>query len=516
MKRKVICLLLALSVLLCACPALATGLYAIPEVTLETKFQKQMEKGNGFRGTLSVDMSDAPISGVNAADWAMLRGVLPALSLDFGYIRREDGTRSQLALTLLSGENEAATALFQEDESLLLCQTSLLSKTLLYGVQSGTSLAALFSDAQAADGWPPLWRALFAVTTAGETWKKQLDEYTAPYMTNLSVWMNAYVKTGVTRDASGNTQTAMRFNIPASAVKQQLKALLANVYQDSALRTHLAQVFTARETAAYLQPSMSGAVYAMIDALEMTGNLVIERVYTLTGQLVSDKVTLPFAKGQKLSYLSVSQETVNGLAAYTVQGALASSGDDREDATFALSLNQTQTQEENAKIFTGRFSYTPEHGAFDVESAKEIACAFNLFYDPGKETFSQETAIAEKNIEVTLMLTPETGLEGVNAQSLSLKCRLYSGSSNTSAVRIVADLVWSDLVTEASAGLSLNARTASRWNIPDIDASSVLRMDQMPDATLAALLQTLKDNAKTLFAKLLSEMFIVTQTDPQG
>src|SRR5665811_1067661 len=127
--------------------------------------------------------------------------------------------------------------------------------------------------------WPGMERILYTLATADNAWNFRAEAALKPYSDKLSLWLQAYTTITSTENATGQTVTGNTVSVPAEELKREMKQLLATIYQDTTLLTLLKEQLTAREAAAYLQPSMLPALSAAIDALPITQTLTVTRTY---------------------------------------------------------------------------------------------------------------------------------------------------------------------------------------------------------------------------------------------
>lgn len=479
MKRLIALLLAALLCCSAAC-ALAA------DYPIEEKFYRQMLE-SAFRGEITLEAEGSDTAAMDAGVWNLLRLLAPRLSItaDHSYYRGEGQATLKL---LLDGRPAGETSLLYNDTLMGLSSDLLAGKNTWYTADKNWNMGQMAQLLfQGDSAWPPLWRTLLAVEGAGEEWKTRAREFLTPYETKLSVWVNGYAAyaSGVQDNVM---YTELNCQIPANAVKAEIKQLMVDFYSDEELLSLLREVFTASEAAAYLQSGMQNTFFIMLDALKMEGEVEIIRRYDAAGNLLLDRISLPFAKEQALSRLVLAIYPQEGGQCWDISAWLRSG----ESYQITCVLG-----EENIAVGSLKMELPPEEKDGDdfivgdgTEENRIIAYDYNLSWDFGEESYTLATDKFERALSATLVIKPVSDTTRP-AQALSMEALFSSGSSQRSATSLTGKLTWQDLDHEASLSLALSGKTAAPFAVDSLDqVTGGLRVDQLEGDALSALLSS--------------------------
>ncbi len=488
MKRG-IALVLAALLTLAAASALAE------DYTLAEKFYQQAVKESAYRGTVTLSVSGAGTAAIGAAEWAGLKSLAPRLSLSIEHATTpyKDEGQATLTLTLDGGVSSKLTYLYDE-QLMAFSGTMLGGDTAYYSAARGWNMTELLEGFLSDDHtWPPVWQMILAVENAPEEWKARAAGRIGVYETKLGLWMNGYAKFSTGREGSV-MYSQLACSIPAQAVKAEIKQLMVDFYNDAELLTLLREVVSAREAAAYLQPSMMNALFTMLDGLELNGSVEVVRRYDAAGNALLDRVSLPFGGGL-LSALTISCAYQEAGRNWQFAGSL------NNGAEFDVSCLMTEET-----IFTGSVRLvTPEEenaGFVVSDTARNtIAFDYNLNWEPGVDVYTLATDRFSREISGSLLIKPREG--NLPEQSLTLEMNMSSGSSKRSATQLNGTLTWRDLNSGASISAILTSRTAAPFAYTTPSAlTGAMRLDLLSADTLAAVVRTWTLRAQNYFASL--------------
>ena len=491
--KRIMALVLAVILLMSALPALAE------DKPIEQKYYQQAFVESAVRGTVTFEVSGDETKAMDSALFGVLKSLLPRLSLKMEHTtsRASGSGQAQATLTLDNNENAKVTILY--DNKLVAMSSTLLGgeNTYYTAARDWDWTRLVQSFVQGESQWPPVWRMLLAVHGASEDWKNKSRDKLAVYETKLELWMNSFAK--YSSGLEGTTPyTQIDFDIPAASVKQELKALLQDLYNDAELLTQLREVVTAQEAAAYLQPSMRDTLFSMVDQMKMNGNVKIIRRYDMKGNSLLDEISLPFIDGGTLRSLYISAAPGEEGTQYNVNGELGN------DTAFKVSCLKSEDS-----IYTGTVEFTlpEEEGTEFVVSEgepekKKVAFSYNLSWDPGEEEYSISTDKFTRTMRSSLLLRPVDD-ESVPVQALSMELNFSSGSSTRSATQMNGVFTWQDMDSDAAITAKLESRTTSPfiYNAPS-DLSGAMRLDLMTQESRTALLNSWVEKV-TSFALLL-------------
>lgn len=488
------------ALILAALLALAAVSAVAEEYTLAEKFCRQAFEESAYRGTVTLAVTGNSTAAIDQAAWTVLKSLAPRLSLSVEHATTAGKDEGQATLTLTLDGQTSAKHTFLYDQKLIAFSGTLLGgDSVYYSAARGWNAASLLNGLmQKESAWPPVWRIVMAVETAPEEWKTRAADRIALYETKLGLWLNGYASFTTGRE-NNIAYSQLSCQIPAQAVKAEIKQLMVDLYADSQLLSLLREVVTAEEAAAYLQPSAMNTLFALIDGLNLDGNVQVIRRYDAAGSALLDSVTLPFPAGSPLSELTVSSAPQEGGANWTVQGKTG------EGTEFDVSCFASDDM-----IFTGSVKIVmpeEEKNSFVVSDAsaperKTVAFDYNLMWEPGEDTYTLSTDRFAREIKGSLLIRPLEGSD-MPDQSLKLELTMSSGSSKRSATQLNGSLTWQDLDSGASVSAVLTSRTVSPFAYTTPSAlTGAMRVDQLTSQSLAAVAQGWIQRATTYLTTL--------------
>ena len=488
MKRG-IALLLAALLLLAAVPVLAE------DYTLAEKFYQQAVKESAYRGTVTLSVSGAGSKAVDPALWNVLKSLAPRLSLSLEHSTTPYKDEGQATAALMLDGSASATLSYLYDQQLMAFGGTLLGgNNPYYSAPRDWDLTELAESAlSGGNAWPPVWRMVLAIENAPAAWKTRAETRLSVYKTKLNLWLNGYAQFSTGMD--GDTlYSQLACTIPAQALKAEIKQLMVDFYNDAELLSLLKEVVSAKEAAAYLQPSMMDALFSMLDGLQLSGDLEVVQRYDISASPLLIQLSVPFGGSGALSRMTVSCAYEEGGQNWHVAGSL------NNGAAFDVSCLMA-----DETIFTGTVYLTlpeAEDESFvvsDQAALKTVAFDYNLIWEPGEDTYTLSTDRFTRDIRGSLLIRPTEG--DLPEQSLTLEAALSSGSAKRSATQLNGSLTWRDLESDASVSLILTSKTAApfAYTVPSALTGAV-RVDQLSAEALSAVVLSWVQRAQSVFA----------------
>ena len=318
--KKLLCILMSVTLLLL--PVL--GLAADYDSLLQ-KASNQIDKGSGLKGSIVLNIS-------GEAEWAELLGGLNGTDIEVRHIRSGNVYQTLLYLTT----DEAQHGLTQVDttpEDVTLTSRLLPGRALTMERASGSPASLLAMSSENPEALSAIWNILSLPQSAKAAWEKALD----PYYRQLEEWMNSFGSAPEVVNTDGTRSLRVRYEIPAAAVKTEMKELLRQALEDETLKALLAEQMTAEQQALYLNPYLMYYYEPVINGLELPSSLVLEREISARGDDVSSTVTFPLPElGQGLRRLTVYREAL--LTRVTVETEEQSVMFELSDATVVSSI----------------------------------------------------------------------------------------------------------------------------------------------------------------------------------
>lgn len=495
--KKIVAMLLALTMLLSLSVA-----FAAENEPLEVKLQKQLKNGSGLKLSLAID-SGTPLPPIPAdeATQTLLNALLPGSTLHIEHLKAAFGAqkgRSELSLRLQKGTNDVGDFTYRSDGTLEALSSSLLGDT-EYAAATGESLfLSLLSEK--GEKWPGIERILTAIVTADNEWKAKAAPLYAPYTTDFTTWLQRFTKIQTQAGANG-TSTNTDISLPAEEVKAEMKLLTQKFFGDEALQALLKEKMTVREANAYLDPAMMPQLTAAIDALPLTEDIVIARVFGSDGSLINDDILLPMAgaKGlESVHYQLTTAEDGKQTTSITLAKAPTAAGKKGGMTTLVYTKSPKQDGQNTLQV-EGTLTTTPET---DAEIAENKEIAFSLVWSMGTTAYDRSTDTATAPFTLSVRVQPA----GQSAHLIAIEGMLSSGSNARSATKITGKVSWQEEGGDRRMNASLTGASTAPWSIPAIDGDRVTRIDSMTSEELAQLLPAVQSKLQAGFASLLSNL----------
>ncbi|MBR6786786.1 MAG: hypothetical protein IKM26_02525 [Clostridia bacterium] len=491
MKKGLILLLCLMLMLPMAASAKTFG-YTIPEL-----MQRQLQNGGAsLRVKVSAEATGEAIAGVDAQTWEVLKAVLPQLKLSGTYMQSKYGEAAgsqQLKTTLLKGEDALATLVLTGQQAQWYLESDLLpGKT--YSLTRDLKEAFMHLSAPQEGAWPNILRLFTALSEGDEVFSVQLEAAMNVHMASLNRWLQGYTKVEITADQ----QLIQHISVPAADMKQQMKAFLKEVYADEALLALLRKIVPVPDAHAYLESGMLPLFEKAIDALQLEGEVEIDRAYAGDGQLQQEEITLPFGGGMPLRSLTIADGEKMALRVTLQDGSV-----------YAVSL--TGSTQAGVGVYEGEYA-----GEITVQSAaaeKAFEALYTLQVKKGMEQYLEENKSHERDqlLEAEMTLRSKDG-ESFAEQKLTASMHLTAGASSTKAAYANTVLVWQDMASGGQMTVHLDMNTNSGLRIDSVESELSVQTDTLNAAGREELLQDVSAQLSKTLQSLLAK--IVPQDQP--
>lgn len=466
--------------------ALGTAAAYADNDTLMDKFYKQAMQESAYRGTLTFTVIGEETSALPKQTWKLMKALLPQLNVTLEHTTQRNKDEGEADITFAVSGKFSHKLSFLYDDQLTGISCDLFNAKAIYtAAREWNWTRLLTASASEGEGWPPLWRMLLNVLNAPQSWKERALPKLESYETEAAVWMNTFasVATGM---EGGKPYSELSCKIPAREVKEEIKTLLKTLYQDTELLNLLKEVVTPEEAAAYLQPASQDTLIALLEQMDMEGNIEIARRHDSSGTALLDRISFPFAKDALFTRLSFSLSPSENGQEWRVTGAA------KDGTEFDISCAQTV-----AGNYTGSVALllpVKEEGSSFVVSdgtpeLKPFGFDYSFIWDEGEEAYSLADDKSTQEIRGSLMLRPR-GETDMPMQMFTLNATLSSGSSKQSPTHLDGNLSWMDMESGAAITAQLTSRTVSPFDYTVVsEAENTVRVDRMSGEERAELLQ---------------------------
>ena len=500
--KRLFALLLVLVMLLTSVPALAAT------KPLWEKFKTQVHQA-AFRGTVTFEAAGSGTAAIAPSVWMIIRSLASRHTLEAAQrVTNRTGVGEATLSFQLDGQALAGVDLRYNSQLMGLSSTLLAGEDVFYTFDRTWDLSQVLQAAvQGDNAWPPVWKMLLEMEKQDDSWKTRVKEKLLPYETKLGVWLNGYASFS-TGEIEGVKYTELSCTIPFRAVKTEIQQLMVDFYADADMLSVLREAVTAQEAAAYFQPGMQNTFIALLEALNLEGDVEIVRRYSSQGKLMLDMMTLPFPEGYFISSLTVTLRPdeygdVWGLAGQTGSGiefdVTCLIG---EESIYTGSVDLILPASEDVEA-----SYVVNDGGLieTLPEQKTVAFDYSFSWDPGEETYTLSTDQYVRNISATLLLRPRN-MEDMPTQSLALNISLDSTSNTQAITHLNGAFTWHDLDSDASITATLTSRTASPFAVSTLDNVVAMRVDQLTAESLSMVIQTLRENLQTQLTNIVNQL----------
>lgn len=485
MKKRGLALIMAAVLLLCV-PAMAEDVGFV----LSDKLVRQVDAGSGFSGTLVM-------SGPKDVDAWSLFGYsgTEKVSLDFRYITPFNGDTMQSRITLSKGDAQLMTAFVQQKAEKTILDTDLLPGQLIGLDESALNMLLDIIVSDEGSSLRALMESVSGLTQdRDEEWQTAFDTALEPYLTKVDFWLQGFAKEPETIDGL----QSIVFEIPAPQVKAQMKQLVIDLLGDQALMTLLQEAMADDELSILLNPAFADFYTTAIDALPLSGSVVIERQFTAQGVLAKSSITLPMPEalygGKSLTYTEamIAGNSVQSFTLETVKG------------TLSYSPNQVVSSGDTT-TYSGSISYIPvEVPNWEVDGlpkyeSKILNCTFTAMItkvsmvdseEKTNETFTADITLTPdwSHLEEGATLIPEVLAQHAiyEETKILLSYTFRSGQSRNQSVAISGLARWQGSGTAFK--MELTGKTAAPWATEAVDeAKAVAYTADQWEAAIAQL-----------------------------
>lgn len=472
--KKLICLVLSVMLVLAALPASAAIEYSLWE-----KWQRQVDFGNGIKGTLTVDVA-------GEAEWVKLLAPLSGVPLQIRAIH--DGDVFQYRLYAEKGEEMLGLTQLYGDGQAIYLKSDLLPEMLL-SLTTGGDVMNRIAGVQEGES-PSLYSAVMNIMNVPQTnWEGKWQPALSAYEEAIELWLESYASApSVKRAEDGSATVLVRYDIPQEALKTQIKALWGNVLADATFLPLLQDQLNQAQQDAYLNPNLKYYYDQVIDALALDGNVVLEREMTAKGEAIRTEMIFPLDV-EGWTQLHVKQ--VDKTTGFDLQG---------KDKQIVLEMTETDGNADST-AWQGRVRIIPE----DKEK-KAFAAAFTLVEVKSSSTDEDTRSHDISNWTVDLQPDAEYSGEGwVAFVPTELTARVHLSSKKLQSNAVTFDVDVTAKQAEAEVAVALHLSTRSKYVMDELPTEGAENIATMDEAERTQLFIDLGMNGLTVLQMLNQE-----------
>ncbi len=500
MRKQWIALLLCLCLLCASCASLAD--VAVRESTQLDKLKGHW-MNSSFQGELKGSATQNGPAFIDPVLWSVIRAYLQEYSVSFSHTNQNStaalGSENVLTLTNSSGSVSIQNILAEDHNGIRYVRSPLLDdQGMYYAFGPSNDAVSLLTDALNDSAWPALAHVVYAIAAAGEDWQKRAQPSYNQFSIKVTGWLQNYGKTATAADTLGRFVMTNDYVIPASALLQEAKALLVDLFVDQDLMSLLREILTVDEQAAYLQKDMLWSFLSMIDRVRLNGDITVRRQFSAeNGDVIFESMRLPFAETSALKEMTVAHSVQEDGSLWQIRAELAK-------APYEGAVIDLSAQSMGSGIWVGELKWTaaPEKGA--VTEPRPLTFAYNLEWAEPEDVNDTYEQRYERNYKGTLVVKADESL-GLPVMSLSFTSRIYSKLATlTSPTYLDAVLEWADLESGAGATLTFSGKTSARRTPVYLNEAiaSALRLDMLDAESRSSLLGGFLHNLPARFLQL--------------
>ena len=478
-----ICLVLCILMALSQTVAFALDTTAF-DITVADKLIKQIRDGNGFSGTMQLE--------VRGADDSVITSI--PLSWNFihvnekGLVEEED----RLGIALPKGDDTYSVFCLQFKDQKLRFQADVLGEDWYETEMASPVVAAADAGAEPASrmaqsyGIPDsMIRFLPELLRLFGPVSDKVDEVLERFVTKLDIWLEGYRQSAVIGETEDGTGTiAVNYVIGPSHVKAQVKQMIVDLLGDEDARAHLSELMGADVSAVYLSPAWQPYYLAAVEALPLEGDLTIDRTVSFTGETLNLTLSLPYYDPVMgdcvITYSRTPGEDEQPLNEITLES-------ENRQVTLKYVEYSSMT---NVSVMQGTLSSVWLEDGENVQPP--VAVAFVLRSEETESTGEEGHEIYNVNYQLSLAPDEETQLENApvfEPVNVELKAEFASKPPTKAATRISASLSFAQENAAEKYVLVFEGKTRVRW-VPEELPKEIINLDAMTDEERGALLQT--------------------------
>ncbi len=447
--KKILCLVMCLVLVLTTAAA-----YAAVEYSLVEKWQRQVDFGNGIKGTLTV-------SAEGEAEWAKLLAPLSGVPVEIRAIHADDDFQYR-AYAEKGEDTMGLTQLYGDEENVYL-HSELMPDMLLSLATGGDAIDRISGNVQGMT--PTLYSAMLNILNVPETtWEGKWEPALEAYETAIELWLESYASApSVKRDENGAATVLVRYDIPAQAVKAQIKALWGNILEDETLQTLLRSQMNQEQQDAYFNEYEKYYFDQIIDNLALEGNIVLEREMTAKGESLRSAMSFP------MDYQGWTSLQVNQVEKSTA--IILAGGEKRVELSF-----EETAATSGSTGYKGCFHYVPGQGQ------ESIGVSFTLVQVKSATTDEDTRSHETTSLTVKLQQDEECAGQGwKTVEPMEITARVHIHSKAMQYNPVTLEIEAGVKTADAQASAKLELRTSSPWvldNLPTEGARDVASLTE--------------------------------------
>lgn len=524
MMKRILCLALCLMLVVPAAMAETAD-------TLPKRFVRQLSggNGNGARGYISINAS-------GIAEWLNMLMPFTAADIQIRALGEKQGEASdsvnddddwQVKFYVKDSQGkEAGTSWLYGDPQGVYFKSDMLPDMLLkMPVEKVHLLYQLFrgefSDlffafdpmqlaAPGANGNTSAYKAvadLLAIPM--EEWEAKWLPVLEKYFLQIDLWMAGFSESSILNEDAGGLTMSASYTIPADALKAEAKYIIGQMMYDTELQNLILPLVTREQRITYLNPQMQYFYEACIDALELTGDIVLSREMSALGEVVETAVELPLPKlpdrlvedvsaGAKMFLELPYGDLLDGMnrICMTQKAKERSVTLFGEKRSIAIKAEASAT-DDGINTLAGTISITPVAGAEEAAYAAAFTCSY------GHQIWQDEKYLDHDTTSFELSVEPDLDCQerGFQAVGFALKVD-YRNNPIKQESPVQVNINVDAQLPDANVAVETVLRITTEMTMTELPKTSMQDASVMPDSEIEALLNQFVQNAMSTMTTL--------------
>lgn len=457
-------------VALLLCLLLAVSSVLAEELTLKEKMNRQLDIGSGLKGTVRIEASGSD-------DLAEKLEAINGKDLKLRWISREG--RSQGMLTLMDGDAEVSSLQLDGDGMQSVLSGALLGDTAV--LLPGDLQSIVMNRLPNLPGWAMIAAKMAMVQPLA--WQENWQPALQPLMDQLDQWMGGYASApSLTHNDKDETLMLVRYEIPGSAVVDQLATLYQQVMTSESLLKLIRGLMTEEEQRLYLNAERAAYDLQLLKNLELDATVTFDRMLTTTGEVRSTALTLPL-EANASPWTELRYESTDTQVTWRLSGM---------EQTYALSY-AVDTPDAETEHYVGKLTREPAISGGELQT---MAASFEVTH---RHTVSKdEDTRAHDTQSWTVSVKPAEENQDANLKAFEAEWTAHLHSKAALSSPTTLDLTVRYSNSDADWGIKALLKTAAEWELEPAHAMEGQKLLSMTDEERAGWLSTVLDKLAAL------------------
>lgn len=338
-----------------------------------------------------------------------------------------------------------------------------------------------------------------------DVWEAEWAPVMQKYELETDLWLTSYGTAATEKADDGSLVMSAVYTIPVEDLKEMAKETIGSMLYDGELQALLAPLVSDEVRAVYLNPGLIYFYNACIDALPLSGDVVLSRETTAMGETLSTTISLPVpqlpaeladAAGKLLAevFALPYENALSGMNRLILrsngsESSLELSGDQR-----VITLTAKNAETENARDITGALRITPGVAVDETP----LFAAYTLHLED--KTYEDDDYVTHQERHVALTLKNDDTLDNAANQAAFAPVSLafsahYRNDSHTENKPVQINLALKLQLADADVSADVVLRTRAKWDMVQLPTEGAIDLTAASDEQLELLRNEFISNA---------------------